>query len=95
MSWSQARGYSRRPRVVSIVSSEVYLYYPGTNDLSGFRGRRPRGREADAEKSLDGGSVAATALLAAACTTPGSDRTEVDTSKPVETDISGLPGHRR
>ena len=36
-------------------------------------------------------AVAATALLATACTTPGSERAEVDTSKPVETDISGLP----
>ena len=36
-------------------------------------------------------AAAATALLATACTTPGQERAEVDTSKPVETDITGLP----
>ena len=63
VSWPRPRGVVVTVREVTrdepglclLSHGRSYLYYPGTNDLSGFPGRRPRGREADAEKSLDDG----------------------------------------
>ena len=80
-----------KTRVVSIVSWRSTCIIRGPTISAGSGAADREDEKLMRRRLLITAAAAATALLATACTTPGQERTEVDTSKPVETDITGLP----